>query len=72
MVCLQRAPDGSQRPAQFLPVASIAAVAKTAEPLVAMSLLDDGARTDDLPTLTPRVARRTDLLQATLGGRQFL
>ncbi len=36
MVCLQIAPDGSQSPAQFLPVASVAFVAKTAEPLVAM------------------------------------
>jgi hypothetical protein len=31
MMCLQIAPDGGQPPAQFLPVASIAAVAETAE-----------------------------------------
>ncbi len=38
MVCLQITRDGSQPPAQFLPVASIASVAETAEPLGAVSL----------------------------------
>jgi len=38
MVCLQITLDGSQPPAQFLPVASIASVAETAEPLGAVSL----------------------------------
>src|SRR5438105_2025432 len=55
MVCLQIVPDSGQCPAQFLPVAAIAAVAETAEPLVTMSLRDDGARTDNLPVLAPRV-----------------
>jgi hypothetical protein len=36
MVGIQIASDGSQPPAQFLPVASIAFVAKTAEPLVGL------------------------------------
>ncbi len=36
MVCLQIAPDSGQRSAQFLPVASIAAVAETAEPVITM------------------------------------
>src|SRR5216684_7290122 len=72
MVCLQIAPDGDQPPAQFLPVASIASVAEIAEPVVTMGLRDDGARTDDLPARAPRVARRTDLVQATLWCRQLL
>lgn len=72
LVCLQIAPDGGQRPTQFLPVASIAAVAETAEPVVTMGLGDDGARTDDLPALAPGVARSTDLVQATLCWRQRL
>ena len=33
---------------------------------------DNGARPDDLPALAPGVARSTDLIQATLWGRQFL
>ena len=37
-----------------------------------MSLRDDGASTDDLPALAPRVARSTNLSQATLWWRQFL
>src|SRR5713226_1096163 len=72
MVCLQIVPDSGQCPAQFLPVASIATVAETAQPLVTMSLRDDGARTDNLPALAPRVARSTHLSQATLWCRQFL
>ena len=72
MVRLQIAPDSGQRPAQFLPVASIASVAETAEPVVTMGLGDDGARTDDFPALASGVARRTDLVQATLCWRQHL
>src|SRR5437764_14569514 len=72
MVCLQIVPDSPQRSAQFLPVEPIAAVAETGEPLVTMSLRDDGARTHDLPALAPGVARRTHLVQATLCWRQFL
>src|SRR5712692_4961323 len=72
MARLQIASDSGQRPAQFLPVASIAAVAETAEPVVTMGLGDDGARTDDFPALAPGVARRTDLVQATLCWRQLL
>jgi hypothetical protein len=67
MVRFQIAPDSYQRSAQFLPVASIAAVAESAEPVVTMGLRDDGASTHDLSALAPRVARRTDLVQATLG-----
>src|SRR3989442_6097428 len=58
MVCLQIVPDSGQCPAQFLPVASIAAVAETAQPVVTLSLRDDGACTDNLPALAPRVERR--------------
>ena len=35
-----------------------------------MGLRDDGARPDDLPTLAPRVARGTHLIQPTKGRRQ--
>src|SRR6266699_3154886 len=72
LVCLQIASDGGQRPAQFLPVESIASVTETAEPVVTMSLRDDGASTDDLPALAPCVARSTDLVQAALWCRQLL
>src|SRR5260370_8813951 len=72
MVCPQIAPNGGQRRGQFLPVASIAWVAETAEPLGTVGLRDNGARADDLPALAPRVARSTDLIQATLWCRQFL
>ncbi|MFL5657381.1 MAG: hypothetical protein ACJ8CB_24770 [Ktedonobacteraceae bacterium] len=51
---------------------SIASVAETAEPVVTVGLRDNGARPDDLSTLAPGVARSTDLIQATLWGRQFL
>src|SRR5438067_13298110 len=37
-----------------------------------MGLRDDGARTDDLPALAPRVAGSTALVQATLWCRQLL
>src|SRR6266566_3437101 len=72
MVRLQIAPDSAQRSAQFLSVASIAAVAETAEPVITMGLRDDGARTDDLSALASPVARSTHLSQATLWCRQFL
>ena len=70
-MCLQIALDGSQPPAEFLSVASIASVAETAEPLLAVSLRDNGAGTDDLPALAPGVARSADLVQAALWCRQF-
>ncbi len=72
MVGLQIAPDNGQRSAQFLPIAAIAAVAETAEPVGTMGLRDDGACTEDLSALAPPVARSTDLLQATLWCRQLL
>src|SRR6266516_1695113 len=72
MVGLQIVPDSGQRSAQFLPVEPVASVAETAQPLVTMSLRDDGASADDLPALAPGVARRTHLSQATLWWRQFL
>ena len=72
MVCLQIAPNGGQPPTQFLPVESLASVAETAEPVGTVGLRDNGARTDDLPALAPRVARSTHLVQATLWCRQLL
>src|SRR5258708_3019615 len=68
MVCLQIAPDDRQPPAQFLPVASIAFVPKTAEPLETVGLTDDGSRPYHLPTLAPGVARSTDLIEPTMSG----
>lgn len=62
----------SARRSSSLPVVSIAAVAETAEPVITMGLRDDCASTDDLPAFASSVARRTDLLQATLWGRQLL
>ena len=52
MVCLQIAPDGGQRPTQFLPVASIAAVAETAEPVVIMG---EAQTTVRVRTTSPRL-----------------
>src|SRR5947208_12630452 len=72
MVRLQIALNSGQPSAQFLPVTSIAAIAEAAEPVVTMGLGDDGARTHDLSALAPPVARRTDLVQATLWCRQLL
>ena len=51
------AANGCESLAQFCSVASVAAVAKRSEPVVAMSLRNHGARPDDLPALAPRVAR---------------
>jgi hypothetical protein len=51
------AANGCESLAQFCSVASVASIAKTAEPVVAMSLRNHGARPDDLPALAPRVAR---------------
>jgi hypothetical protein len=52
LLCLQIASDSGQRPAQFLPVASIAAVAETAEPVVAMG---EAQTTVRVRTTSPRL-----------------
>jgi hypothetical protein len=52
MMGLQIPPNGSQRPAQFLPVESIAFVAKTAEPLGAMG---EAQTTVRVRTTSPRL-----------------
>ena len=52
MVRLQIAPDSGQRSAQFLPVASIAAVAETAEPVVTMG---EAQTTVRVRTTSPRL-----------------
>jgi len=61
--------DHCYRPTQLLSILAIAWVAKTAEPLMGMCLQDGGAGTDNLPPLTPGVARSTDILQAALRRR---
>src|SRR5260370_19755763 len=71
MVCLQIAPDDRQPPAQFLPVASIAFVPKTAEPLETVGLADNRAGSYHLPALAPPVARGADVIQSAKGQGQF-
>src|SRR5258708_2627055 len=56
--------------AQLRAVAPVAAVAKTAEPLEAMSLTDDGPRPHHLPALAPPVAWGTNIIQSAKSGRQ--
>jgi hypothetical protein len=63
--------DGRERLAQFLPVAAVAAVAKRAEPLVAMGLTNDGAGAHHLSALAPFVARSTDVIQPAKGWGQL-
>jgi hypothetical protein len=48
---------------QFLPIPPVTFVPKTAEPLKAMSLADDGARPDHLPALASGVAGSTHVIQ---------
>jgi hypothetical protein len=55
--------DGRECLPQFLSVASVASVAKTAEPLEAVGLTDDRAGTHHLPALAPPIARSTDVIQ---------
>src|SRR5260370_19353338 len=62
LVRCEIARDRRERLAQFRAVASIAAVAKTAEPVVAMSLSNHRARPDDLPALATGVARGTHVI----------
>src|SRR5512135_220262 len=62
--------DGGKRLSQFLSVAPVAFVAKTAEPLEAVGLADDRARPYHLPALAPSVARSTHLIQPAKGLRQ--
>lgn len=49
LTCLEIACDGKEPLTQFLPVAPVAFVPKTAEPLEAVRLTDDGARRPLLP-----------------------
>src|SRR6266700_4722538 len=63
--------DGRKALTQFLPVATVAPVAKRAEPLEGVSLADDGAGSYHLPTLAPGVARGTDVLQLAQGCRHL-
>src|SRR6266516_50397 len=50
------ATDGREGLTKFLPVESVASVAKRAEPLVGVGLADDGTSPHDFPTLAPRIA----------------
>jgi hypothetical protein len=54
--------DGRETPTQFLPVSPVALVPKTAEPLEAVSLADDGPRPYHLPSLATPVTRSTDII----------
>src|SRR6266567_7963838 len=71
MVRCEIACDRREALAEFCSVAAVASIAKTAEPVGAMSLRIHRARPDDFPALAPRVASSTDLVQATLWGWQI-
>ncbi len=53
LICPEIATNGHERLAQFLPVATVAPIAKGAEPLETMSLADDGARAYHLAAFAP-------------------
>jgi hypothetical protein len=72
LVCSQVPTNSRETPAQFLPVAPVAFVPKTAEPLKAVSLADDGSRPYHLPTLASHVARGADLIQSAKGWGQIV
>ena len=67
LMCCKVACDRREALAHFHSVASVASIAKTAEPLIAMSLSDHRARPNDLSTFAPRVARGTDVIQPPRG-----
>src|SRR5258706_6789456 len=54
LIRLEIATNGCQRLSQFLPVATVAPIAKRAEPVVTLSLADDGACPHYLPALAPK------------------
>jgi hypothetical protein len=62
--------DRGEALTQFLPVATVAPVAKTAEPLETMGLTNDGTSAHHLSPLAPSVARSTDLIQPAKGWGQ--
>ena len=57
--------NGGEPLAQFLPISPIASVAKRAEPVERVGLTDGSPCANDFSPLTPRVARRADLIQST-------
>src|SRR5690348_6535739 len=67
LVRSELARDRREALAEFRSVASVATVAEAAEPLVAVSLRNNCARSDDLPTLASPVASSTDLIQPPIG-----
>src|SRR5450755_878822 len=70
MVHCEIARDRCEALAEFCSVAPVTPIAKTAEPVGAMSLRNHRTRPDDFPALAPRIASSTDLVQATLRGWQ--
>ncbi len=54
--------NGCETLSQFLSIPSISAIAKRAEPLVAVCLADDCARPDHFPALAAPVTRSTDVI----------
>ncbi len=66
------ATNGCKSLAQFLPVASVPAVAKTAEPVIAVRLADDGPCPHHLPALASPVARGADVIQPATGRGKFI
>src|SRR6266567_98513 len=64
--------DCSQRFSEFLSIAPVAAVAKTAEPVVTVRLANGCACTNHLPAFAASVARGTHLIQSAKGWRQLV
>jgi len=62
LVRCEVASDRRECLAQFHSVASVASIAKTAEPVVTVSLRDDCAGAHHFPALAPRVARGTHVI----------
>jgi hypothetical protein len=62
LVCSQIPTDAGEPLTYFLPVMPVPAVAKTAEPLIAMGLTDNSPCPHDLPTLAPSVARSAHVI----------
>jgi hypothetical protein len=57
---------------ELLLVLAIPCAGIGAEPLMRMRLQNGGARSSHFPAFVSKIARSTDLVQATMGSREFL
>src|SRR5712692_1055566 len=71
LVRCEIAHDRREALAQFHAILPVAAIAKTAEPVVAVGLTDHSAGPYHLPTLASGVARGANLIQPARGRRKF-